>query len=96
MANVVIISSTDNVGVVIEWIKEDEELSYLADGKLNKFTAKNDIRIYHKVAIKEIKKGENVVKYGEHIGIANRDIQIGEHVHVHNVDDHREDLSSAE
>jgi altronate hydrolase len=39
----------------------------------------------HKYAIKPIKVGENVVKYGMPIGHATADIAVGEHVHVHNV-----------
>ena len=39
----------------------------------------------HKYAIKDIKKGENVIKYGCPIGHATEDIKKGEHVHIHNV-----------
>lgn len=39
----------------------------------------------HKFALKDIKKGENVIKYGEIIGEATRDIKKGEWVHTHNV-----------
>lgn len=39
----------------------------------------------HKYAIKNIAKNENIIKYGMPIGHATSDIQIGEHVHVHNV-----------
>jgi altronate hydrolase len=39
----------------------------------------------HKVALVPIKKGEAVLKYGQIIGFASRDIASGEHVHVHNV-----------
>ena len=39
----------------------------------------------HKYAVREIKSGENVIKYGMPIGHATRDIKVGEHVHVHNV-----------
>ena len=39
----------------------------------------------HKYAIKKIKKGENVIKYGNPIGHATEDINVGEHVHTHNV-----------
>jgi len=35
--------------------------------------------------LKEIKKGEKVIKYGEPIGQATTDIKKGEHVHVHNI-----------
>ena len=44
------------------------------------------------IAIKEMPKGTEVVKYGEHIGLAACDIHVGEHVHVHNVQNHRENL----
>ena len=40
----------------------------------------------------DIAKGEPIVKYGEHIGVAACDIHVGDHVHTHNVADHREDL----
>jgi altronate hydrolase len=39
----------------------------------------------HKYAVREIKNGENVIKYGMPIGHATCDIKAGEHVHVHNV-----------
>ncbi len=39
----------------------------------------------HKYALRAIRAGENVVKYGMPIGHATRDIAPGEHVHVHNV-----------
>ena len=57
------------------------------------------------VAIEPVKKGETVtymcageekhlIKYGEHIGLAARDIKAGEHVHCHNLEEHRENLDS--
>lgn len=39
----------------------------------------------HKYAVRRIKKGENVIKYGFPIGCALSDIEIGEHVHTHNL-----------
>ena len=39
----------------------------------------------HKYALCDIKKGENVIKYGNPIGHATADIKAGEHVHTHNV-----------
>ena len=39
----------------------------------------------HKYAVKEIRKGEQVVKYGFPIGIATENIQAGEKVHSHNL-----------
>ena len=39
----------------------------------------------HKLALRPIKTGEPVTKYGQIIGFASKDIAPGEHVHVHNV-----------
>lgn len=44
-----------------------------------------DVSNGHKYAIKDIKKGENVIKYGSPIGHATEDISKGDHVHTHNV-----------
>ncbi len=39
----------------------------------------------HKYAVRPIRKGENVIKYGFPIGVATEDIAEGEHVHTHNL-----------
>lgn len=39
----------------------------------------------HKTALCDIKKGENIIKYGYPIGHATEDIKKGEHVHTHNL-----------
>ena len=48
-----------------------------------------DIPYGHKIAVKPITKGEDIIKYGEEIGIATKDIKKGEYVHVHNLDSKR-------
>ena len=40
---------------------------------------------FHKVTLKDISEGENVIEYGEVIGHATRDIFEGELVHTHNL-----------
>ena len=49
----------------------------------------NDIPYGHKLALCEIKPGEDVTKYGECLGAATKVIAPGEHVHVHNLDSKR-------
>lgn len=39
----------------------------------------------HKYALSKINKGQDVIKYGFPIGVATCDIEIGDHVHTHNV-----------
>ena len=51
-------------------------------------TADGNIPAGHKFALKDIKKGEYVIKYGEIIGRATQNIQKGEWVHTHNVKSH--------
>lgn len=43
------------------------------------------ITLGHKVAARNIRSGEKIVKYGVPIGSAKRDIAAGSHVHVHNI-----------
>jgi galactarate dehydratase len=47
--------------------------------------AKDFIGRGHKVALRAIKQGEDVLKYGQVIGIASQDIEPGQHVHLHNL-----------
>ncbi|MBQ3020304.1 MAG: altronate dehydratase [Clostridia bacterium] len=49
---------------------------------------KGEIPAGHKFALREIAKGEYVIKYGEIIGRATQDIACGEWVHTHNVKSH--------
>ena len=51
-------------------------------------TAEGNIPAGHKFALKDISKGEYVIKYGEIIGKATSDIKKGEWVHTHNVKSH--------
>ncbi|MBU2994565.1 altronate dehydratase family protein [Octadecabacter sp. 1_MG-2023] len=51
----------------------------------------------HKVALRPIVQGENVLRYGQIIGQATRDIAAGEHVHVQNLGmgEHEQDYAHA-
>ena len=46
---------------------------------------RDDIPDSHKVATGDLMKGQAVLKYGQFIGVAARDIRAGEHVHTHNM-----------
>ena len=94
MRNAMIIDGKDNVAVAIEPISKGDTVTYACDGKNVSLTALEDITIYHKIATRDIAQGEPVVKYGEHIGLAARDIKMGEHVHCHNLEEHRENLDA--
>ena len=94
MLNGMIVEPVDNVVVAGEPVKKGETVTYMCAGEEKRLTAAEDITIYHKLAVCDISKGSPICKYGEHIGIASCDIKAGEHVHVHNVESHREDLEA--
>ena len=75
--NAVQINHNDNVAVVLANISK-------GDSVLNT-TAVVPIPAGHKIAVKHINSGENVIKYGHPIGRATAAIQPGTHVHVHNL-----------
>lgn len=81
----VVITHKDNVATAIMSFKKGMEIHMLLDDELFKITANEDIPYGHKIAMKNIKRGENVIKYGESIGRATKDIASGDHVHVHNL-----------
>jgi (2R)-sulfolactate sulfo-lyase subunit alpha len=81
-------SPRDNVGVVVvEGLASGTDmLGVITEtDKTLKLKAKSAIPIGHKVALKALKKGETIVKYGEDIGRMVADAGVGEHVHVHNL-----------
>ena len=92
MYNAMIIDPRDDVAVAIEPIQKGDSVTYRSGGADLTLTALEDITIYHKIAVRDIAAGAPISKYGEHIGIAQREIRKGEHVHVHNVASHRENL----
>ena len=49
-------------------------------------TVHGDVPYGHKIALRDIAKGEPIMKYGESIGCASHDIKKGDYVHIHNMD----------
>ncbi|HIW24979.1 MAG TPA: UxaA family hydrolase [Firmicutes bacterium] len=85
------VTDLDNVATIFaNGITDGTEVE-VRDKKGNAETVKviGDVPYGHKIAVKDIKKGELIMKYGEEIGIATKDIVKGEYVHVHNLDSMR-------
>lgn len=80
-------SPQDNVGVVVV---EDLEAGTDMLGVITendstiRVTARTDIPIGHKIALKDLKEGDTVIKYGQDVGRMIGSAKTGEHVHVHN------------
>ena len=84
------INECDNVIIALRDYKKDEVI----DLEGEKITLLEDINRGHKIAIKNINKGENVVKYGLPIGYALEDIKVGSWVHTHNTKTNLKDLNT--
>ncbi len=81
MQSFIKINPNDNVAVALKPIAKGTT----ADISGVSVTTVEDIPQGHKFAIKPIKKGEPVIKYGFRIGYAQEDIEVGAWIHTHNV-----------
>ena len=77
----------DTVGVAVVDVKSGQTLEgrSLDSNETVKAKANTDIPLGHKIALKDFKEGDDVVKYGVVIGRVVQPIKQGDHVHVHNV-----------
>ncbi len=79
---------SDNVGVVVvEDLSAGTKMLCVVtqDDSDFRLTARADIPIGHKVALRDLRKGDTVIKYGEDIGRMSGSAKKGGHVHVHNL-----------
>jgi hypothetical protein len=76
-----VISDRDNVATALEPLDKGRTISV---GGATVLVAEPIAR-GHKVALRAIRAGEAVIKYGSPIGTASCDIAPGAHVHTHNV-----------
>lgn len=81
----IVIRDKDNVAMAIRELKAGDTVVVRIGGEERHVGVKSDIRFLHKFALEDILKGQHIIKYGEVIGEAARNIQKGEHVHTHNL-----------
>jgi altronate dehydratase len=79
----ILLDDEDNTVTALVELTEGREIQLPEEGQ--PLVISGTIPYAHKFARRFIGQGEKVIKYGEIIGIATRDIQPGTHVHVHNV-----------
>ncbi len=85
-ASAIVMKPNDSVATVVEEVQAGSDVLLEVNGVIKTVRVTQRIPFGHKFALKDIAKGEMVIKYGEAIGAATQDIQIGQHVHVHNVE----------
>jgi altronate dehydratase small subunit len=86
MKKAIVMDSKDNVATLLADVDANDVVEVVQRDGATEFKVQEKIQFGHKFAMDAIKKGQNVVKYGEVIGQATGDIAKGRHVHVHNVE----------
>lgn len=82
----------DNVAVALQDLPANTLLK--ADNQT--ILLQSDIARGHKFALSAIEKNQDVIKYGYSIGHALRNINLGEHIHTHNVKTNLSDVNDYE
>ena len=88
MAKAIQIDDGDNVATVTSEVSKGERVEVLSpEGSiLMSPDALGDVPFGHKIALKPLALGDEVMKYGEVIGFASVGIEVGEWLHTHNVE----------
>jgi altronate dehydratase len=84
--NILIIRPRDNVAVALRTLDRGEMA--VAEG-MDAFPALEKIPASHKIALRDIAQGEEIIKYGETVAVSSRNIKRGEWVHTHNLESKR-------
>jgi len=73
--------------VVVEGVKAGQTLTglILDEDRTITLPCAQDIPLGHKVALKDMKVGDTVIKYGADVGKVVAPIKAGQHAHVHNI-----------
>lgn len=82
------VDDKDNVATIFANNIKDQDTIEIRDKKGNKDETLviGDVPYGHKIAVCDISVGQHIMKYGESIGVASKEIRKGEYVHVHNLD----------
>ena len=81
----VVLNPRDNVGVALMDLDSGTGLDLEVGGQAISVKLVEPITYQHKFSIKDIDSGGKIIKFGEVIGEATRDIKTGQHVHIHNM-----------
>ena len=75
----------DDVGVAVADLASGTDVGAITlEGKpVGTVTLADTVPLGHKVAMRDIKTGSDVIEYGRVIGVATKDAARGSHVHTH-------------
>lgn len=81
------IDAKDNVATATSVIEAGDEVEVLSpEGEVVLRTKPVERIIFgHKLALKDFKVDDEIIKYGQVIGVASKEVKVGEWLHTHNV-----------
>jgi len=82
----IMIKGQDNVATALRDIQPNEEITVGVGDEAKPFVVQEFISYGHKFSVKDIALRENILKYGEIIGRATKEIRAGTHAHIHNIE----------
>ncbi len=87
MVHFIVHGKKDTVGVAAVDLKKGQSLTgwNMTTNGTPRLKATQAVPLGHKIALGDIDKGEQVIKYDESIGNASKAIKKGQHVHTHNL-----------
>lgn len=77
----------DDVGVAVADLEVSQDVTgvYMNSGKTVGLKSRDAIPLGHKIALRDLPEGADVVKYGVRIGRTSTTVQEGDYVHTHNL-----------
>jgi len=87
MGKAILVNEKDNVVTLVSDVKKGDDVIYRVGSGTKQIKSSEDIPYGHKVALAEIAKGSDIIKYGETIGRASGNINPGQWVHTHNTEE---------
>ena len=82
----IVINEKDNVAVALRDIQAGETIGFALGSDHREMIVHEFIPFGHKFAVRDLKKGEDVLKYGQVIGRTTRIIPAGSHAHIQNIE----------
>jgi (2R)-sulfolactate sulfo-lyase subunit alpha len=78
---------SDDVGVAVVDVEPGSEVvaAFMQSGTRHRLKSRDAVPLGHKIALRDIDEGAEVLKYGAPIGRATRSIRAGDYVHTHNL-----------
>ena len=88
MGKALVLNPEDNVATALTDLESGEAVQVKVSdvGTEKEVVSRAQVPFGHKIALERVNSGGEVIKYGANIGLASENIEIGDHVHTHNVE----------